>query len=164
MAKVEGIKKLQSELRNQRKIAGSYDRTSVVVGYTANYALYVHENVEMKWKGLPRGGGFSVSKDGKVVVPKRVMDTGTISTTGKGFYWDPQGRAQAKFLEAPFRQLGPELKVMIRKAVAGGATLLQALYMAGLRLQRESQLLVPVDTGNLKGSAFTQKEPSGPPK
>jgi hypothetical protein len=30
--------------------------------------------------------------------------------------------------------------------------------LAGLRLQRESQLLVPVDTGALRASAFTAME------
>lgn len=139
MARVDGVKKLQRQLRKLRAQAGSSDRTSVAVGYTASYALYVHEAVEMKLKGLPR------------------------QPPGKGMYWDPQGRAQAKFLEAPFRQLAPELKRIIFKAVAGGATLLQGLFLAGLRVQRESQPLVPVDTGNLKGSAFTMKEPHGPP-
>jgi hypothetical protein len=45
------------------------------IGCTAFYAVYVHENVEMKWKGLPR------------------------HKPHKGFYWDPQGEATAKFLE-----------------------------------------------------------------
>lgn len=34
----------------------------------------------------------------------------------------------------------------------------QALLLAGLRLQRESQLLCPVLTGNLRNSAFTRVE------
>jgi CRISPR/Cas system-associated exonuclease Cas4 (RecB family) len=42
--------------------------------------------------------------------------------------------------------------------VAGGATLAQGLMLAGLRLQRESQLLCPVDTGHLRSSAFTRLE------
>lgn len=33
-----------------------------------------------------------------------------------------------------------------------------AILLAGLRLQRESQLNVPIDTGALKGSAFTRQE------
>lgn len=37
----------------------------------------------------------------------------------------------------------------------------RGLVKAGLTLQRESQLLVPVDTGNLKNSASTRKEGSG---
>lgn len=51
----------------------------VNVGYTAAYAMYVHENVEMKLKGQPR------------------------RPPAKGNYWDPPGRGQAKFLEAPAR-------------------------------------------------------------
>jgi hypothetical protein len=34
---------------------------------------------------------------------------------------------------------------------------LRGLYKGGLLLQRESQKVVPVDTGNLKNSAFTRK-------
>ena len=34
----------------------------------------------------------------------------------------------------------------------------QALLAAGLRLQRESQARVPVDSGNLKASAYTRLE------
>ena len=63
--------------------------TVVYVGYTAAYAIYVHELVGMKLKGQPRGGGH------------------------KGKYWDPQGRGQAKFLEEPARRLAPELRKII---------------------------------------------------
>jgi len=70
---------------------GSGFKTQVRVGYTAFYALYVHEAVAMKLKGLPRG-------------------------KGRGFFWDPQGKAQAKFLEEPARTLRPELRRNIREA------------------------------------------------
>src|SRR5262249_51644597 len=60
---------------------------------------------------------------------------------------------QAKFLEQPARELGPELGLMVQKSLQSGQTLGQALYQAGLRLQRESQLLCPVDTGALRDSA-----------
>jgi len=63
--------------------------TTVIVGYTANYALFVHENTEMKWKGLPR------------------------SAPHKGLYWDPQGRGQSKFLETPMRRLEPDMRAMV---------------------------------------------------
>lgn len=62
---------------------------SVIVGYTASYAVYVHENVEMKGKGLPR------------------------KKPSKGRYWDPQGRGQAKFLEEPARSMARELRNII---------------------------------------------------
>jgi hypothetical protein len=60
--------------------------TEVIVGFTAEYAIYVHEAVGMKLKGQPR------RKKGS-----------------RGSFWDPQGRAQAKFLEEPARRLQKQL-------------------------------------------------------
>jgi hypothetical protein len=71
------------------RITGSGFTTVAVVGYTAAYALYVHELIGMRLKGLPR------------------------RPPSKGLYWDPQGRAQAKFLEAPFRAFGPDLRRIV---------------------------------------------------
>jgi len=68
---------------------GTGFRTEANIGYTANYAIFVHENVEMKLKGQPRPGG-------------------------RGRYWDPQGKGQAKFLEEPARTLAPVLRKIIR--------------------------------------------------
>jgi len=59
--------------------------TEVEVGYTAVYGIRVHESVAMKLKGQKRRGSYA---DG---------------TPKKGKYWDPQGKAQAKFLETPYR-------------------------------------------------------------
>lgn len=91
------------------------DSPSVTVGYTADYAVYVHEDLTAKHK---------------------------------------QGK-QAKFLEAPARTLGPELGKIVTRTVNQGGTLEQGLLMAGLRLQRESQKIVPIDTNALRSSAFT---------
>ena len=129
----KGIKSFFGKLKRLADTARKEAAPKVIVGYTAAYAIYVHENLEMKLKGKPR--------------PKK-----------RGKYWDPQGRAQAKFLEQPANELQPELGRIIETAMRNGATMPQALLMAGLRLQRESQQLVPVDTGNLKASAFTRKE------
>lgn len=71
-----------------RAEGAGYD-TTVHVGYTAAYALHVHENVEMKLKGQPR------------------------NTQGR--YWDPQGRGQAKFLEEPARRMEGELRRIIKE-------------------------------------------------
>ena len=67
---------------------------------------------------------------------------------------------QAKFLEQPARELSNDgtLGAIVRKAVVAGKTVLEGLLLAGLRLQREAQLLVPVDTGALKASAYTRVE------
>ncbi len=47
-------------------------RLTYEVSFIAAYAFYVHENIEMKWRGQPRKSGI-------------------------GVYWGPQG--EAKFLE-----------------------------------------------------------------
>lgn len=62
---------------------------------------------------------------------------------------------QAKYLTIPFNALREEIKSLIVRAIKNGATAEQALLIAGLRVQREAQLLTPVDTGALKASAFT---------
>lgn len=71
------------------RVQGKGIKTVAVVGYTASYALFVHEQVGMVLKGKPR------------------------SAPSKGKYWDPQGKGQAKFLEEPARRLTPQLKQII---------------------------------------------------
>lgn len=74
----------------------------------------------------------------------------------------PNG-GQAKFLEQPARQLKGEFGSLVSNFIKSRkVTLIEALTMVALRIQRESQKLVPVDTGNLKGSAFTEKDSSAP--
>ena len=124
------VQKFQ-KLENQSK---RNNNVSVIVGYTANYALYVHENIEMKWKGKPR------------------------QKPAKGRYWDPQGRGQSKFLEQPFREKKGELTGIVRQMTKATGSLEMGLLSAGLNLQAASQKLVPVDLGNLKASAFTRIE------
>jgi hypothetical protein len=64
---------------------------TVYVGYTASYALTVHEAA-----GTLRGLG----------VPR---------PSGKGNYWDPSPQAQPKFLEQPARALAPKMRAIIIK-------------------------------------------------
>lgn len=135
MANLSGVQKLVDRLQKLAAKTGKTKSPSVAVGYSAAYALYVHESIEMKLKGQKRRGA-----------------------RGKGMYWDPQDRAQAKFLEQPARELRPELRRIIALAAKRGATLAEALLLAGMRLQGESMKLVPVDTGALKASAYTKLE------
>ena len=124
---VNNLKNMQRLLRQKKAQYGGDTRSnSVIVGYTAAYALHVHENAQMQANREARG------------VKKR----------------------QWKFLEKPARELNNsgELKTVINKAIAGGSSIEDALLLAGLRIQRESQKLVPIDTGNLRASAFTRKE------
>jgi len=55
---------------------------AVTVGYSAAYAVFVHENMEQKLKGTPRPSGL-------------------------GVYWGPHG--QPKFLESAARDLSAEI-------------------------------------------------------
>lgn len=110
-----------------------YRGATAIVGYTAAYALWVHESIGMVLAGKPR--------------PK-----------GRGNYWDPQGRGQAKFLEQPARTEGKTIARIVREAILAGVSVPQALMMGAMHLQRESMKLVPVDTGNLKNSAFSRLE------
>lgn len=74
------------------RVTGSGLAAKATVGYTAFYALFVHELVEMKLKGQPRPGG-------------------------RGRFWDPQGKAQAKFLETPMRTEKDKLRQFIRDGI-----------------------------------------------
>lgn len=69
----------------------------------------------------------------------------------------PNG-GQAKFLEQPARELRPQIKQQVATDLRNGLTVEQALLRAGLTLQGASQQLVPVDTGLLRASAFTEVE------
>lgn len=132
---VKGAGKVKKAFKLLEIKARRESNASVITGFNAAYALAVHENIEMKWKGLPRKG-----------------------KKGKGAYWDPQGRGQAKFLEQPARERRKEIGKLIRRAYKNKMPLDKAIKVGALFLQRLSQLLVPVDTSNLKGSAFTEIE------
>lgn len=78
------------------KAGGVGLKTFVDVGFTAAYAVYIHENREiwppgMRLKGQPRQP----------------------NPPHKGNYWDPQGKAKPKFLEDPARLLMPTFKKII---------------------------------------------------
>lgn len=145
------VKKLQRHRKEMEKQNAKY----VIVGFTAAYALSVHENVEMKWQGRPRD--HSLWQHGTRL---REKATGRFAKVGKrGRYWDPQGQAQAKFLEEPARRMRSEIQRIIKEVWSRTRGDLQkALVAGGLRLIRESIQLVPVDTGNLKNSWFVRLE------
>lgn len=65
---------------------------------------------------------------------------------------------KAHYLTDPAYMLSKPVSEQVGKDVLRGLSFGDALYRGGLRIQRESQLSVPVDTGNLKGSAFTERE------
>jgi len=94
--------------------------TSVIVFYSANYALQVHENLTAH-----------------------------------------HVNGEAKYLERPAREKRVDISATVREATIATKDLEKGLIAGGLLLQRESQKLVPVDTGNLRGSADTKAERFG---
>ena len=135
MARIENVKKVIETLKSKALslVGAEGSKVSVLVGYTAAYALFVHENMEPKTlgQGIPRKSGL-------------------------GVYWGPHGKP--KFLEGPFRRLKNQINDMIKAGLKRKIGLSQSLILAGLRVQRESQQEVPVEYGNLRASAFTRKE------
>lgn len=111
--KIGGLNKLQGVIRGLKRKAKEHE-VSVQVGFTQNYAMWVHEDMDAN------------------------------HTVG-----------QAKFLEVPARSLQLELHNIITKVFKQTGSMQKALLMAGYRLQREAQQLVPVDTSALKASAYT---------
>lgn len=132
LGSIRGLDKLVQQLRDRAARASTETRAEVTVGYNAAYAIWVHENLEMKHSGEPRPSGL-------------------------GVYWGPS-LTGPKFLENPARELRKELADIILQAVQNKVPLPKALLLAGLRLQADSQRRVPVEYGNLRGSAFTRLE------
>lgn len=61
----------------------------------------------------------------------------------------------AKYLEVPAKQHEKAVAEVIAKSFAKSKDLPSAMLIGGLRIQRESQKVVPIDTTALKASAFT---------
>lgn len=154
MAEVDGAGKLDAAF-GRLPSDPRYAEASVIVGYTAAYALPVHEAVGMVLRGLSRDPRVRRIEEGGDPAKARPRPR---QREPKGRYWDPQGRGQAKFLEQPARENRARYAAIVAGEMRKGRTLVEALLVAGLALQRDSQLLVPVDTGNLKNSAFTRPE------
>jgi len=119
VARIEGMDGLMNVFRRLTVDARKDGQASVVVSYSTNYALFVHENLEAH---------------------------------------HPVGAA--KFLETPARQLSSDgtLARIVGNAKKRGLELGVGLLLAGLRLQRASQQMCPVLTGNLRASAATTRE------
>lgn len=71
----------------------------------------------------------------------------------------PNG-GQAKYLEQAVRQQIDAIFSIVKRDLEKGNTMAQALLRAGIYLENESKKLVPVDTGELKRSAYTTLEAS----
>lgn len=154
MAEVKNIERLQKKLQEMAARYADGDKVDVAVGYTAAYALRLHENRQMKWRGLPRDRTirFGFDEFGKKIAYYGFAKLNKMP----GLFWGPAGRAG--FLLDVAREMSAKLAATVRDMLTRGKTVGQALLVAGLQLQRESQKNVPVLTGNLRASAFTRLE------
>ena len=67
---------------------------------------------------------------------------------------------QAKFLEKHIRDKKGEVGNIVNfQYFSINKPFGQAIYVGALFLQRESQKITPIDTGFLRGSAFTREQP-----
>lgn len=66
---------------------------------------------------------------------------------------------QWKYLETAVRRLAPEIPRIVEATYRVTGSIYAGLLKAALRIQAAAQLLTPVDTGALKASAFTAKDP-----
>jgi hypothetical protein len=136
---IKGLGALNAQLRERAARAAKDSNGAVLVGFTARYAIYVHEMREPKTLGMSK--------------PR---------PSGLGVYWGPS-QSGPKFLENPAREMNNDgtFGDLITRALRAGRTLMQGLLIAGLRLQREAQMRVPVEYGILRASAFTRLEAGG---
>lgn len=149
MAAIGQVQGMQQLLRKLEKLERESHRKytgSVIVGYAASYALYVHEAIE----GAARPPKSDAQRRAMFALIREREKVGHT----------PWKAGKPKFLENPAREMtnSGELSRVVRDAAKAGVPLVKALVLTGLRLQRASQKVVPVDTGNLRGSAFTAEE------
>lgn len=127
-----GLTEVVASLKRASIKHGVGNGPSAVTGYTAAYALYLHEH--------PNAINLGTGKD---------------RPSGLGQFWGP-AHYGPKFLEGPAREFSGEIGRDIVAAMSRGATLEEALLVGALRLQRESQERVPVEYGILRASAFSE--------
>lgn len=85
-----------------RQVTNTLTGTRGIAGYTAAYALYVHE-ASGKLKGQPRSSvqAFGTS-DGRQAF-----------ASNDGKFWDPRG--EPRFLEKGFEEAEPEIRGILRR-------------------------------------------------
>ena len=90
-----------------RNIGGVGYRTDILVGFTANYAVYVHEDMTKK-----HGKDFNIKHAEEIAAAQ-----GTKRGTAKGGMFLRGEDQQAKFLERPAREERQRiLKIIAREA------------------------------------------------
>ena len=93
-----------------RNIGGTGFRTDIIVGYTAEYAVYVHEDLEKA-----HGEAFNIKHAREIAAA-----AGTPRGTAKGGFFKRGKDQQAKFLEKPAREKRREILGIIHREANRG--------------------------------------------
>lgn len=132
---VRNAGRLEAKLKFLKEQSRRTDDVSFEVGYRAPYAVFVHENREMKLRGQPRPSGI-------------------------GEYWGPSGRAG--FLLDVMRETAGALADTVRRVrKVWKKSTVEAVRAAGEQLLRASQENVPVEYGELRASGFVRVRKGG---
>jgi hypothetical protein len=128
---IQGLTQLVEKLRDMAAKAMRDSDAVVALSFTAEGAIYVHEMMEPKTLGL-----------------------GVPRPSGLGDYWGPP-QYGPKFLENTVRELSNsgEIARIVREGMRRKLTVAQALIIAVLRIQRDTQERIPVEYNHLRGSA-----------
>lgn len=108
---------------HDRRRKGGSAEASVV--FKAPYAGAVHGLWRMKLKGRPR-------------------------KSGRGKYWDPQGKATAGFLTKAVAELSNKIGGTIVRTLKRGLHLWQGLEQHAIKVMKLAQKKTPVETGRLQ--------------
>lgn len=115
--------------------------------------------MQLRIEGLERLKAKMEALKQKVMGQNNVVVVGFTQRYAKKVHEDLEAHhkegKQAKYLESPARSKSSEIRQVIGKVYTQTKRMDKALLMGGLRLQREAQLIVPIDTAALKASAFT---------
>lgn len=129
MPKIDGANGIIVKLHLLAARGLALQRRKLSVGYSSPYALFVHENREMKLRGQPRPSGI-------------------------GVYWGPNGRAG--FLTDVAMEMRSILRATLVSLMRRNVPIERCLQVIGGMLMRKSQANVPVEYGDLKASAFVR--------
>lgn len=122
-----------------RLFAKRFAGAQVTFGYRSPYAVYVHENLEMRLRGRLR--------------PSRI-----------GAYWDAEnGPGESKYLEKPFREMANDGSLQrIITQQAQETNISDGVRKAAEHLLARSRMIVPSEYGDLRKSGYISEiEPLG---
>lgn len=146
MAEMLNMTRLLRKLEKYERESMRKNNGNVVVGYTASYAVYVHENLE-----AAHGEAFNAKHAAEIAAGAgRKKGERRVMSRGAG--------QQAKFLEQPAREHSTTIAQMVVNGMKNGASLMKSLLGAGHFLLAKSREIVPWQTGNLYRSGFVEEE------